>query len=131
MKKNALRKNSAKRQGSIRRRKRNHNQRSPQTTLAAATSSPNLKSLKESQPDFGEATSGVVPSATQSGGPHGTAGAKALTSESIAELFEEGQELDSEVAQDIETAPDADRGELETREASREEDPEYRNRNRL
>jgi len=56
MKKNALRKNSAKRQGSIRRRKRNHNQRSPQTTLAAATSSPNLKSLRESQPDFGEAT---------------------------------------------------------------------------
>jgi hypothetical protein len=54
-----------------------------------------------------------------------------LTSESIAELFEEGQELDSEVAQDIDTAPDADRGELETREASREEDPEYRNRNRL
>jgi hypothetical protein len=129
MKKNAQRKNSAKRQGSTRRRTRNHNQRSPQTTQAAATSSPNLKSPRESQLDFGEATSGV-PSATQSGGPQGTAGAKALTSESIAELFEEGQ-LDSEVAQDVETAPDADRGELETREASREEDPEYRNRNRL
>jgi hypothetical protein len=67
----------------------------------------------------------------QSGGLQGPAGTKASTSESIAELFEEGQDLEGELVQGVENARDADQGEIRTHEASREEAPEYRNRNRI
>ena len=66
----------------------------------------------------------------QSGG-QGTAGTKASTSESIAELFEEGQDLEAELVLGVENTPDADQSEIRTHEASREEAPEYRNRNRI
>lgn len=110
MKKRMSRNSSEKEQRRARRGKRDHRKHSSQTKQAMETSVPNMM---------------------QSGGPQGTACTKALTSESIAELFEEGQDLETELVLGVENTPDADQSKIRTHPASREEAPEYRNRNRI
>jgi hypothetical protein len=133
MKMNMRRKGSERKQRSAGRKKGNRRRHSSPTTQAVTTiphsetNSPNVASPGERE--FSEETS--IPRMMQSGGLQGTAGTKAVMSESIAELFAEGEELESEVVQGVEDAPDADQGEIETHEASREEAPEYKNRNRI
>jgi len=100
-----------------------------ETTSGVATRSPNPKRETEAQLGLEEEPTSV-PNMMQSGG-QGTAGTKASTSESIAELFEEGQDLEAELVLGVENTPDADQSEIRTHEASREEAPEYRNRNRI
>ncbi len=125
-----------KEQRPTRRGKRDHRKHSSQTkqtmetTSGVETSSPNPKRETEAQLGLDEEPSSV-PNMMQSGGLQGTAGTKALTSESIAELFEEGQDLESELVLGVENTPDADQSEVRTHQASREEAPEYRNRNRI
>lgn len=136
MKKRMSRNSSEKEQRPTRRGKRDHRKHSSQTkqtmgkTSSVATSSPNPKSETEAQLGLEEEPSSV-PNMMQSGGLQGTAGTKALTSESIAELFEEGQDLEAELVQGVENTPDADQSEIRTHQAYREEAPEYRNRNRI
>jgi hypothetical protein len=134
MKKNMRRKGSERKLRSTRRRKWNGSRHSSPTTQAVATipdsetNSPNAKSPRERE--FGEETSSA-PNTMQSGGLQGTAGTKASTSESIAELFEEGQDLETELVHGVENASDVHQYEIRTHQASREEAPEYRNRNRI
>ena len=45
-------------------------------------------------------------------------------SESVGELLEEGQTLEAEAVQAIEDAPDADEGEVRTREVPEDDVPE-------
>jgi hypothetical protein len=101
-----------------------------ETTSGVETSSLNPKGETEAQLGLEEEPS-RVPNMMQSGGLQGTAGTKALTSESIAGLFEEGQDLEAELVLGVENTPDADQSEIRTHQASREEAPEYRNRNRI
>jgi hypothetical protein len=130
VRKNVPKKNSAKRQEPTRRRKRDHRQRSLETRPAAEMISPIPKSQGETQPEL-EKRASDVPSMRPSGGSQGTAGTKAITSESIAALFDDGLDLDGESVQDLENAGEADYGEIGTRETSREEHPGYKNRNRI
>jgi hypothetical protein len=136
MKKSMPRKGSEKGSRSTRRRKRDHHKHSSQTkrtmetTLGVKTNSPNPMRETEARLEFEQETLDV-PNMMQSGGLQGTAGTKASTSEGIAELFEEGQDLEGELVQGVENARDADQGEIRTHEASREEAPVYRNRNRI
>jgi len=130
MRKNMPKKNSEKRPEPTRGRKRNHHQRASRTRPAAEMVSPTPKSQGATQPELREGASDV-PGMTQSGGSQGTAGTKAITAESIAELFDDGQDLDSESVQDLENAGEADYGGIETREVPREEHPGYKNRNRI
>lgn len=136
MKKRMSRNSSEKEQRPTRRGKCDHRKHSSQTkrtmetTSGVETSSPNPKSETEAQLGLEEEPSSV-PNMMQSGGLQGTAGSKALMSESIAELFEEGQDLETDLVLGVENTPDADQSEIRTHQASREEAPEYSNRNRI
>jgi hypothetical protein len=102
MKENMPTKSSEKRQRSTRRSKRDDNKHSYQgqqveeTTSSFRTIFP--KSERQPHLDFEKEAADVF-SMMQSGGLQGTAGAKASASESISELFEEGQDLESELLQ--------------------------------
>jgi hypothetical protein len=105
-----MRKNMSREKGqrSTKRRKRNHNQRSSRTkqvpgvTSGLETNSPSPTRETEIQPTIEEQIE--VLNMTQSGGLQGTAGAKASASETIAELFEEGEDFESELGQGVENA---------------------------
>jgi hypothetical protein len=47
-----------------------------------------------------------------------------VASESVKELLEEGQSYEAEVVQGVEEAPDADQGEVRTREVAEDDVPE-------
>ena len=52
-------------------------------------------------------------------------------SESVKELLEEGQSYEAEVVEGVESVPDADRGEVRTREVPEDDVPEeYRDEDR-
>ena len=52
-------------------------------------------------------------------------------SESVTELSEEGQDLEAELIEGIEDAPDPDQDEVRVHAAPRKEVPEYKDRNRI
>jgi hypothetical protein len=52
-------------------------------------------------------------------------------SESVTELSEEGQDLEAELIEGIEEAPDADQGEVQVHRAPQKDVPEYKDRNRI
>ena len=129
MRKNLQRKSSKKEQWPSTKRKRNREQNSAQIkpTSSFETSPLDLRSeadlqLKNETP--------YIPSVTQSGDLQGIA-VNDATSQSIAELLGEGQDLEGELVQGIERARDADQGEIRTHEASRKEVPSYKDRNRI
>lgn len=60
----------------------------------------------------------------QSGDTQGLAAGPHVDSESVEELLEEGQSYEAEVIQGVEDAPDADQGEVRTREVAEDDVPE-------
>jgi hypothetical protein len=102
---------------------------------AAANSRPKLTRRKlRGQPEAGELVSfgkrGLGSrSGGQSGDTQGIAGGPDVDSESVEELLEEGQSYEAEVIQGVEDAPDADEGEVRTRELEEDDVPEeYRDK---
>jgi N utilization substance protein A len=73
---------------------------------------------------------GLGPSAAgQSGDVQGLSESENVDSESVSELAEEGQDYEAEVVSGIESAPDADQGEVKTHEVPEDDvPPEYRER---
>jgi hypothetical protein len=63
-------------------------------------------------------------SAGQSGDTQGLSAAPDVDSESVEELLEEGQSFEAEVVDGIENAPDADEGEVHTKEVEEDDVPE-------
>jgi hypothetical protein len=135
MKKNASRTSSEKGQRSSRRRQRDHNKnkRSSQRKhgIEARTSGFENHPTPGNQGGPELVETGDISAMTQSGVPQGTAATKSLRSESIGELFEEGQNLDNESAWDFENPVETDESEIEIDKVRREEAPAYRNRNRI
>jgi hypothetical protein len=74
-----------------------------------------------------------VTSGQMSGDAQGLSHVDFDDSESVAELVEEGQDLEGELVQGVENAPPADQGDVKTHAPSEPEDrtPAYKNRNRL
>jgi len=63
----------------------------------------------------------------QSGDIQGLSSVEDVDSESVSELVEEGQAFEAEVVDGVENAPDADEGEIRTREVPENDvRPEYR-----
>lgn len=73
---------------------------------------------------------GLGPSAAgQSGDVQGLSESENADSESVSELAEEGQDYEAEVISGVESAPDADQGEVKTHEMPEDDvPPEYRER---
>jgi hypothetical protein len=63
-------------------------------------------------------------SAGQSGDTQGLPAAPDVDSESVEELLEEGQSFEAEVVEGVENVPDADEGEVRTREVEEDDVPE-------
>ncbi len=62
----------------------------------------------------------------QSGDVQGLSRAEDVDSESVEELAEEGQDFEAEVVSGVENAPDADKGEVRTKEVPEDDvPPEY------
>lgn len=65
--------------------------------------------------------------AGQSGDVQGLSGVEDVDSESVSELVEEGQAFEAGIVDGVENAPDADEGEITTREVPEDDvSPEYR-----
>ena len=58
----------------------------------------------------------------QSGALQGLSDVESASSESVDELLEEGNAFEAEVVKGVEDAPDADEGEVRTRQRPQEED---------
>lgn len=70
-------------------------------------------------------TRGLGPEAGgQSGDTEGLSRAELADSESVEELIEEGQAFEAGVIEGVETAPDADRGPIRTKEVPEDDVPE-------
>ena len=52
-------------------------------------------------------------------------------SESVSELIEEGQDLEAELIEGVEEAPDADQGDVRVHKAPQKRVPDYKDRNRI
>ena len=52
-------------------------------------------------------------------------------SESVSELIEEGQDLEAELIEGVEDAPDADQGNVRVHKAPQKDVPDYKDRNRI
>jgi hypothetical protein len=52
-------------------------------------------------------------------------------SESVSELIEEGQDLEAELIEGVEDAPDADEGDVRVHKAPQKGVPDYKDRNRI
>ena len=60
----------------------------------------------------------------QSGDTEGLSRAELADSESVEELVEEGQAFEAGIIEGVENAPDADRGEVRTREVPEDDVPQ-------
>jgi hypothetical protein len=52
-------------------------------------------------------------------------------SESVSELIKEGQDLEAELIEGVEDAPDADKGDVRVHKAPQKDAPDYKDRNRI
>jgi hypothetical protein len=68
---------------------------------------------------------------TQPGDLTGRLGDKFSAGETVAELIEEGQDLEGELVHALGTSREADGGQLSVRRIPLERIPDYKNRNRL
>jgi len=66
-----------------------------------------------------------------SGDLQGLSYTQLFDSESVIELSEEGQDLEAELIEGVEEAPDPDQGEVYVHEAPQKDAPEYKDRNRI
>jgi len=66
-----------------------------------------------------------------SGDLQGLSTAELFDSESVTELSEEGQDLEAELIEGIEDAPDPDQQEVQVHKAPQKDVPEYKDRNRI
>ena len=66
-----------------------------------------------------------------SGDLEGLSAAERTNSESVEELAEEGQDLEAELVQGVERAPDPDQEEVRVHRAPQKEVPDYKDRNRM
>lgn len=60
----------------------------------------------------------------QSGDTEGLSRAEVADSESVEELLEEGQAFEAGIIEGVENAPDADQGEVQTREVPEDDVPQ-------
>jgi hypothetical protein len=103
-------------------------------TVAAKSKSKAARRKPHGHPDAAELVSfgkrGLGSrSGGQSGDTQGLAAGPDVDSESVEELLEEGQSYEAEVIQGVEDAPDADQGEVRTREVEEDDVPEeYRDK---
>jgi hypothetical protein len=77
-----------------------------------------------------EASPGVHPG-DLSGDLQGLSTTELFDSESVSELSEEGQDLEAELIEGIEDAPDPDQGEVKVHKAPRKRVPDYGDRSRI
>ena len=77
-----------------------------------------MANKRENQGDVGPETAG------QSGDTQGLSKAELADSESVEELVEEGQAFEAGVVDGVERAPDADKGEVRTREVPEDDVPQ-------
>ena len=66
-----------------------------------------------------------------SGDIQGLSTVQLYDSESVSELIEEGQDLEAELIEGVEEAPDADQGEVRVHKAPRKDIPDYKDRNKI
>lgn len=66
-----------------------------------------------------------------SGDLQGLSTTELYDSESVSELIEEGQDLEAELIEGVEEAPDADQGDVKVHEAPQKDVPDYKDRNKL
>lgn len=114
---------------------------SPKKKLARAKSKPKARARKKSIPRKKPASRGATspgPRASihqgvglkntgSSGDAQGLSVVEDVDSESVAELADEGQAFEAEVVSGVENAPDADEGEVKTKEVPEDDVPsEYR-----
>jgi hypothetical protein len=82
--------------------------------------------LKNSGVDNADSES-LADKAGQSGDVQGLSSVEDVDSESVEELLEEGQAFEAEAVSGVENAPDADQGEVKTKEVPEDDvPPEYR-----
>jgi hypothetical protein len=93
----------------------------------ASTLDPKAQLILESEE---EATPGVH-KGDLSGDLEGLSGTELYDSESVTELIEEGQDLEAELIEGIEEAPDPDQGEVRVHKAPQTAVPDYKNRKRI
>jgi hypothetical protein len=93
----------------------------------ASTLDPKGRLILESEE---EATPGVH-KGDLSGDLQGISTEKLSDSESVSELIEEGQDLEAELIEGIEEAPDPDQGEVRVHKAPQTDVPDYKNRKRI
>jgi hypothetical protein len=94
----------------------------PQKTPEGATTAPAGTELDDSERPLAR---GLGPdSGGQSGDTEGLSREEVSGPESVEELIEEGQAYEAEVIDGIENAPDADRGEIRTRQVPEDDVPQ-------
>ena len=120
-KKAALRKKAAKKAAAkkpVAKKKASSKKKSTRSSGSASNqSSPNPAAFSSRR--------GLGPeSAGQSGDTQGLSRSEYVDSESVEELMEEGQYMEAEAVSGVENAPDADEGEVHTREVPEDDVPE-------
>jgi hypothetical protein len=109
----------SKKQSPKKRQKTNAGQKPP----AKAKSRPRV----QIDPDVAEDNAIGSDESTQSGDTQGLSRVAGASFESVNELVEEGQYLEAEVVEGVESAPDADAGPVKTKEVPEDDVPaEYR-----
>ena len=116
-KKTALKKRAAAKKKSAKPAKSTKKKSSSRRTSGAASRTPETAGL-ESRRGLGAESGG------QSGDTQGLSRREHSDSESVEELLEEGQYLEAEAVGGVEDAPDADEGEVRTREVPEDDVPE-------
>ena len=93
----------------------------------ASTLDPKGRLIVESEE---EATSGVH-KGDMSGDLQGLSTLELDDSESVSELIEEGQDLEAELIEGVEDAPEADQGDVRVHKAPQKDVPDYKDRNKM
>jgi hypothetical protein len=96
----------------------------PPKKVARKKARPQGKSESVETMAFNPRKSQAARSAGQSGDLQGLSDVADADSESVDELLEEGNALEAEVVKGVEDAPDADKGEVRTREVPEDDVPE-------
>lgn len=105
----------------------------PRAYVASVTSGNEASSLDPKGRLINESEVEATPRAQKgelAGDLQGLSAEELFDSESVIELSEEGQDLEAELIEGIEEAPDPDQDEVHVHQAP-EYDPDYKNRNRI
>jgi hypothetical protein len=113
---------------------RNKRRSSGRVYVASVTSGSEASSLDPKGRLIDESEVEAVPHVHKgdlSGDLQGLSTAELFDSESVTELSEEGQDLEAELIEGIEDAPDPDQQEVQVHKAPQKDVPEYKDRNRI